>query len=78
VIGGDEGAADEQGEGHWGESLPATQLALDLIIAFVAIALWAAWEGRALRMLYPALGQARTVGPKLARTGTRTAVTLEA
>jgi len=35
---------------HWGESLPATQLALDLGIAFVAFALWAAWEGRRLRM----------------------------
>jgi hypothetical protein len=34
----------------WGESLPATQLALDLSIAFVAFALWAAWEGRRLRM----------------------------
>lgn len=35
---------------HWGESLPATQLALDLGIAFVAFALWAAWEGRRLAM----------------------------
>jgi hypothetical protein len=35
---------------HWGESLPATQLAADLIIAFIAFALWAAWEGRRLRM----------------------------
>lgn len=35
---------------HWGESLPATQLALDLGIAFVAFALWAAWEGRRLGM----------------------------
>jgi hypothetical protein len=35
---------------HWGGSLPATQLALDLSIAFVAFALWAAWEGRRLRM----------------------------
>jgi hypothetical protein len=35
---------------HWGESLPATQLALDLSIAFVAFALWAAWEGRHLGM----------------------------
>jgi Terpene cyclase DEP1 len=35
---------------HWGESLPATQLALDLIIAFVAFALWAAWKGRCLGM----------------------------
>jgi hypothetical protein len=35
---------------HWGESLPATQLALDVSIAFVAFALWAAWEGRRLQM----------------------------
>ena len=35
---------------HWGESLPATQLALDLSIAFVAFALWAALEGRHLGM----------------------------
>ena len=35
---------------HWGESLPATQLALDLGIAFVAFALWAAWEGQRLGM----------------------------
>jgi Protein of unknown function DUF2834 len=35
---------------HWGESLPATQLALDVSIAFVAFALWAAWEGQRLRM----------------------------
>jgi hypothetical protein len=35
---------------HWGESLPATQLALDLIIAFVAFALWAGWEGKRLEM----------------------------
>ena len=35
---------------HWGESLPATQLALDLSIAFVAFALWAAWEGQHLGM----------------------------
>jgi hypothetical protein len=35
---------------HWGESLPATQLALDLTIAFVAFAIWAAWEGRDLGM----------------------------
>jgi hypothetical protein len=35
---------------HWGESLPATQLALDLGIAFVAFALWATWEGRRLGM----------------------------
>lgn len=35
---------------HWGESLPATQLAFDVGIAFVAFALWAAWEGRRLGM----------------------------
>lgn len=35
---------------HWGESLPATQLAIDLGISFVAFALWAAWEGRRLGM----------------------------
>jgi hypothetical protein len=35
---------------HWGESLPATQLALDVSIAFVAFALWSVWEGRRLRM----------------------------
>jgi putative Ca2+/H+ antiporter (TMEM165/GDT1 family) len=36
--------------GHWGESLPATQLALDLSIAFVPFALWAVWEGKRLEM----------------------------
>jgi hypothetical protein len=35
---------------HWGESLPAAQLALDVSIAFVAFAFWAAWEGRRLGM----------------------------
>jgi hypothetical protein len=35
---------------HWGESLPATQLAFDVSIAFVAFALWAAWEGRRIGM----------------------------
>ncbi len=35
---------------HWGESLPATQLALDVSIAFVAFALWAGWEGRHIGM----------------------------
>ena len=35
---------------HWTESLPATQLALDVTIAFVAFSLWAGWEGRRLRM----------------------------
>ncbi len=34
----------------WVESLPAAQLAADLVIAFVAFALWAAWEGRRLAM----------------------------
>jgi putative Ca2+/H+ antiporter (TMEM165/GDT1 family) len=36
--------------GAWFDSLPAAQLALDLSIAFVAFALWAAWDGRRLRM----------------------------
>ena len=36
--------------GSWTESLPAAQLAADLIIAFMAFTLWAAWEGRRLRM----------------------------
>jgi putative Ca2+/H+ antiporter (TMEM165/GDT1 family) len=36
--------------GHWTESLPAAQLAADLGIAFVAFALWSAWEGRRLGM----------------------------
>jgi len=36
--------------GHWSESLPAAQLALDLIIVFVVFALWAAWEGQRLGM----------------------------
>jgi putative Ca2+/H+ antiporter (TMEM165/GDT1 family) len=35
---------------HWAESLPAAQLAADLAIAFVAFALWAAWEGRRIGM----------------------------
>jgi hypothetical protein len=35
---------------NWGDSLPATQLALDVSIAFVAFAFWAAWEGRRLGM----------------------------
>jgi hypothetical protein len=35
---------------HWGESLPAAQLAADVSIAFVAFALWAAWEGRRIGM----------------------------
>ena len=36
--------------GKWFESLPAAQLIADLAIAFVAFALWAAWEGRRLGM----------------------------
>ena len=36
--------------GHWTESLPAAQLAADVSIAFVAFALWSAWEGRRLGM----------------------------
>ena len=32
--------------GEWVESLPAAQLAVDLAIAFLAFALWSAWEGR--------------------------------
>jgi Terpene cyclase DEP1 len=35
---------------HWGESLPATQLAADVGLAFLAFALWSAWEGRRLGM----------------------------
>jgi hypothetical protein len=35
---------------HWGGSLPAIQLALDVGIVFVAFALWAAWEGKRLEM----------------------------
>lgn len=35
---------------HWGESLPATQLAVDLGITFLTFALWAAWEGKRLQM----------------------------
>jgi hypothetical protein len=35
---------------HWGESLPAAQLAADVSIAFAAFALWAAWEGRRIGM----------------------------
>lgn len=34
----------------WTHSLPTVQLAADLGIAFVAFALWAAWEGRRLEM----------------------------
>ena len=36
--------------GEWFESLPAAQLAADLGIAFLAFALWAAWEGRRIGM----------------------------
>lgn len=36
--------------GAWFDSLPAAQLAADLSIAFLAFALWAAWEGRRLQM----------------------------
>jgi putative Ca2+/H+ antiporter (TMEM165/GDT1 family) len=36
--------------GAWTQSLPAAQLAADLGIAFLAFALWAAWEGRRLEM----------------------------
>ena len=35
---------------EWVESLPAAQLAADLSIAFLAVALWAAWEGRRIGM----------------------------
>jgi hypothetical protein len=35
---------------HWFESLPAAQLAADLVIAFVAFGIWSAWEGRRLGM----------------------------
>lgn len=35
---------------HWGESLPAAQLAADISLTFVAFAPWAAWEGRRLGM----------------------------
>lgn len=34
----------------WTDSLPAAQLLADLGIAFLAFALWAAWEGRRLQM----------------------------
>lgn len=36
--------------GRWLDSLPAAQLAADLGIAFLAFALWAAWEGRRIGM----------------------------
>jgi hypothetical protein len=35
---------------HWGESLPAAQLAADVSIAFGAFALWSVWEGRRIGM----------------------------
>jgi len=34
----------------WVQTLPSAQLVADLIVAFVAFALWAAWEGRRLGM----------------------------
>jgi hypothetical protein len=34
----------------WFASLPGAQLAADVTIAFLAFALWAAWEGRRLGM----------------------------
>jgi hypothetical protein len=34
----------------WVQSLPAAQLAADRSLAFVAFALWAAWEGRRIGM----------------------------
>lgn len=36
--------------GAWFDSLPSTQLTLDLVIAFTAFALWAAWDGQRLGM----------------------------
>ena len=36
--------------GEWVATLPAAQLAADVTIAFVAFALWAAWEGRRIGM----------------------------
>ena len=36
--------------GDWTETLPAAQLAADLVIAFVAFAIWSVWEGRRLGM----------------------------
>ena len=35
---------------RWFASLPAAQITVDLALAFVAFALWAAWEGRRLGM----------------------------
>lgn len=35
---------------EWFDSLPAAQLAADLGIAAITFVLWAAWEGRRLRM----------------------------
>jgi hypothetical protein len=35
---------------EWVESLPAAQLAADLVIAATAFILWAAWEGRRMGM----------------------------
>lgn len=36
--------------GDWTETLPAAQLAADLVIAFIAFVLWSVWEGRRLGM----------------------------
>ena len=36
--------------GEWFDSLPSTQLTIDISLAFVAFALWAAWEGKRLGM----------------------------
>jgi hypothetical protein len=30
---------------NWFETLPSSQLVVDLVIAFVALAVWAAWDG---------------------------------
>jgi hypothetical protein len=35
---------------HWGDSLPAAQLAADVSISFAAFALWSVWEGRRIGM----------------------------
>jgi hypothetical protein len=59
---------------HWWESLPAAQPAVDLIIAFVAFALWSAWEGRRLGMRTGWLavnGPAAHAGPTPRRRATR-------
>jgi putative Ca2+/H+ antiporter (TMEM165/GDT1 family) len=46
----DHGVAVSDYFAEWVESLPAAQLAADLGIAFLAFAIWAAWEGRRLGM----------------------------